>query len=489
LDDRVNEVKDDLSGQLDIWRNNKKLLGEMFVQGIAGGKDFAASLKNINTLMPDLIAGAELVGKTLRDFASIAILGVPGLILQKIAEHQKELNDERIKTLELITAGIKGELDYGKTQGLISQLEKATTDKEIAGRQRIITILKEQILPLKDIHSAINKNKTATEAQIAQEMHLKATEKERIDLYNELSVKTKDRLALAEKEQTYLQLQLTGVSKIGIEQIKLTNEIQTMVDRYNSLTDASGKLVKPLDVMSIKALVLSGNFAGVLDAFSQMKIDEAELTKLADSYIAVSKEKLNLTEQLMNHELELMKIRGLSGVALVQTEIALKGALYGEAAVKNSLESKLALEKAITQEKQNQNSATSEEVALMKIAQKFGTGTANAVAGLMAGTRSVTGLNATQIQAAKQFAGGTYESAEAAQYFRTHAISRPEELRNQRVVQQINEIRDIDASIGQINVNVDLENVADQIIERVGKEIDNKFSAITKKVNGQIENF
>jgi TP901 family phage tail tape measure protein len=409
-----------------------------------------------------------------------------------------EKNEERLKTvqtaIEKLSAtnpNIKIALDKGNTEELKNQIQKTTDELET---QRITATVQIDFFPkITDLED--KKKKLAND--IANFTNLYGgNSTEVVNFKKQLIPIEKELAELNTKQQQEIEKQvvLTKTQRIQKDLILEADEEDETLS--TALTD------KEKEKMNIQLKLNIAKMSGILSS-SQMLNLEAELVrtsqfsynahektlKLAELETAKREEAVSIANTLMNHELELMKIRGLSGVALVQTEIALKGALYGESAVKNSLESRLDLEKAITQEKENQNTATSEEVALMKIAKKFGTGTAQDIASFLAGQTSLTGLGGTDIKALKKFMPGNLESAQAAEFFRTTGISRPADLRNQRAVQQINDIKNIDARIGNINVDVDLESIVDQIKEAVSKELDNGFSDMTKKIKGQIENF
>jgi len=60
--EKYDEVLASVSGQIKIMKNLTKVSSQNFVQGVAGGKDFAEALKNINDLLTDLEKHAKILG-------------------------------------------------------------------------------------------------------------------------------------------------------------------------------------------------------------------------------------------------------------------------------------------------------------------------------------------------------------------------------------------------------------------------------------------
>jgi hypothetical protein len=100
------------------------------------------------------------------------------------------------------------------------------------------------------------------------------------------------------------------------------------------------------------------------------------------------------TEQLLvDHELEILRIRGLSGFELFKAKTALESQITGQKDYEKTLKACLDLDTAMTQQKRDQFSISDTNLKLLRIAKKEGVATAKAMADILAGTRKypVTG--------------------------------------------------------------------------------------------------
>lgn len=374
------EVSDTISDQIKIFTRLKEQSGEAFVQGVLGGKDYKETLKLLNEILKnELIPGFSVLGETIKNTAlALGTFGV-GNVLDAIYANTKKTADAQGELYSQITMAYKGQLQYGQVLSLISNLEKNYTDKSLIGRQRIIEFLKTEGLTLID-----NKNKQEALTKADQEQLTKV--QEMADKTKQLSIVLRDKLDTAKNELDINKLQKAGTDDLKLANLKLDGIVHTMVKRYNSL-DLKTVGLDPIDEMSVKTAILAGDFQKVLNIFEGMIVDEKEINSLADAYVTISKEIVQQSDELITHELELLKLRGAGTEEILNAEKALKAQLYGEEVINNSLAYRLKTEKQIAQTKIDQFTISDRNLKLLDIAKKEGVSVAKMVAEALSGTR------------------------------------------------------------------------------------------------------
>lgn len=148
--------------------------------------------------------------------------------------------------------------------------------------------------------------------------------------------------------------------------------------------------------------------------------DERERSvKLMEIESKIRTEMVSQSNMLIGHEMNIAKMRGLTGRNLLSAELAMKSMIYGEKAVMNSLETRLKIEEEITKEKMNQVSIGNETVALYNLAQKYGRQTAMDVGSFVSGKTDYSQLEKTpkSLKAFEEFFGSWAEQLKAARYF------------------------------------------------------------------------
>ena len=277
-------------------------------------------------------------------------------------------------------------------------------------------------------------------------------------------------------------------------QLQVSNKIST-IDENITLKEAERlDIEKQLNTIKNSGLYINGQILDVeieLIKNSLYLYDAHEknlkLAELQNQKINASAEYVN---KLIEHELELAKIRGASGLELFEAERRLKLMLYGESAINDSLTMRLEKEKAITQEKEDQKRATSEEVELMKIALRYGNAAAQEISRFLAGQRDLSRLTPDLQRIVKSRFGTAFEAAQASEFFRTGrgtSIFTPKELKTQAAVSEIRSFSQVSVNIPQINVNIDSESFVEKVKEAIAKELENKKSLINKKINEIVE--
>jgi TP901 family phage tail tape measure protein len=324
LNDRMAEVVNTVSGQLDIFRQLKAQLGEAFVKGITGADDFKNALLKINQAMEGMILVSQKVGG---GFFAIAHP------LQNAKLEVEKTNRELDNLYNRIIKAKNGSLELKDVFELIAELEnrQKTSSADFSG---IISQLKEV-----GTQTALNAKTQSEVGKIISDWADKNINKkeEEKNALMQLSVALQDKLDLAEKDLEIQVLQAKGANDLVIAHQKLDNIVESLVGRYNSLKDASGNLVKGISESTVKSLVLEGNFHGILRLFKEMTLTEKELTSLADRKIEIEKsitqelgkQKSNIDSQLINYEkaneIERGRIRRLMELqALTPEDLALQ---------------------------------------------------------------------------------------------------------------------------------------------------------------------
>ena len=136
LDNRFKEVTDTVSGQLEIFKRMKELVGESFVKGVVGAQDFKESLKEINTTMEGMALLSAEIGNFI-NFWSNPIKSVKKDF--KVSNEEAELFGKRVEdaqagllsfsdTVETITLLSKkwGEDTY--TKDIIKRIQNTATE-------------------------------------------------------------------------------------------------------------------------------------------------------------------------------------------------------------------------------------------------------------------------------------------------------------------------------------------------------------------------
>lgn len=422
MNDRFSDVKNTLSIQTDIFNQHKKLLGQMFVQGIVGGEDFEKSLKNINELMPKVAESAKFLGLELKlvfDMLSAGLIPIVFALTKKYELQTKEA-EKQVNIFKDISKSLSKNATAQEMINTLVAVESNKLKLPLEYRKRLETLLKAAI---QDQYAL--EIQTQKEAIVAKQI---ADERERTSTaLDKISPTLDDNLAKELESLNYIMAENAGISELVIAHSKLDALLDKIVNNYNQLTDAEGKLLKPIDAANLKSLVLSKNFNKVAEILEPLKLKEEDINKLADGYIDISKAQVGLLEQILDHELQISQIRGSSEKDLLDAEIQMKKMLYGEDAISNSLEYKLKTEKAITSEKLKQNKASSEALNLLKITQQYGSGIANEISKWLAGLTEWNKLSGVAQQAADQFYKTQSDTAKAQEELGFAGVATPEE--------------------------------------------------------------
>lgn len=261
LNDRFEEVKDTVSGQLDIFRELRKQVGESFVKGIVGAEDFKTSLESVNATMNTMIEIAGGIGEGIR-----AIVHPILTIKEQIAASEAEQE----KFNKYIQDAKDGLLSLEEVINLISMFKVTEETKELIGE-----LQKSAVLLVKQ--SKLESNLTTW----AEKYNSKKTEES--DKFEQLNLELQNKLNLDKEGYRILLLQAQRATDLQVAHQNLNNTVGVLVNRYNELTDENGNQVEQISAQVVKSAVLSGNYSKVLDIFKKMGVTSKELTSLADA--------------------------------------------------------------------------------------------------------------------------------------------------------------------------------------------------------------
>jgi len=339
--DALSEVNKTAAHQLEIWDNFRKQTFEGFIEGITGGKNFEEGLKRLNDLMLNqVIPIAKEYGRILNAIGlGVGTLGIGNVIATHYeALRLNALEDEKMSTRILAaTTGKLNEKDYNTLLGELEkkQAEHFTPLKEKPVLGNVIDILKEH---RKELIKTADTQDELTDAQ----KKASASEYDAMVQFNTKAGQKADKKTIQEK--------LNYAKATGLYTDTQILEIEK------------------------KAYELAGT-----------SIDQTEKDlKLREIGEKLATTELKDKQDLIKHELELLRIRGASESELFKAETALKMQLLGVDEVKNSTIYQLELEKELTREKKAQSSLLgSDAVKIYHFAQKYGVEAAKEAAKLL----------------------------------------------------------------------------------------------------------
>jgi TP901 family phage tail tape measure protein len=390
LDKGLKDVSDTASDQMKIFNNLKLQFGEAFVKGALGAEDFKEAMKKANVIVEAMIPVMERLG--------IALVHPWDLFTAA--------NDRELKVLADFSDKVKkskeGLLSFADTIKLISELENKHSELYKVGvasgaipasiKQMLMAYAEEK--RIKESNLSIDKKQEELYKKYAEEKKNKQKEEE--GQISSLTDKLQDKLRVSKEELSNQILLGSGVGKLVLEHKKLDSTVSEIVSKYNGLIQAGNKHVKSISAQSLKALVLKGDFEGIIELMRERPKIEKELTELSTIYTDIQKESVSLVGQLVAHELDLARIRGADERTILNTEVQL-GALS-----KDTLEYKLRMEKLLTTEKKNQWKVTSDEVALYKIGTQYNTYAADEIGKVLANKKQIKDLDASTLEIFKK---------------------------------------------------------------------------------------
>jgi len=475
LNERFKEVTSTVSGQLDIFRQLRVQVGESFVKGLVGAKDFKDALVSINMAMETMI---DVAGNIADYFKFIA------RPISSIKEKIRDAGKEEVEFFNKVQDAKEGILSLADTIEVLSEVQykwenDAFKESTVARIQEVIKYIVEQGRVQEELNKEVDK------------YNEKVQEAENIEKTKQLSVELQNRLSIIKEEFDIMSLQTVEASDLVIEHKKLDNIVKSMVDKYNDLTDSSGNQVKQITNISVKSAILKGDFEKVLNIFKEMTLTEKELNDLADAYVSINKAVLSDLNKRFSTMTSILKIAGEEETTIIKHEMAMKALMFGEDYLKNSMDDRLRLAQALTKEADAQEKSSSRLVELFKIIKKYGQEVAQEVSNFLGGAKEFIDLSPAAQQAIRKIMPGEFEIATAQEAFKKiPGFKFPEEIERERIRKRDFKIIE-DILIEPINIFVDLESedLIDKIKRRLISALDDKKSELYRKINEQIENF
>jgi len=272
LDNRFKEVTDTVSGQLEIFKRMKELVGESFVKGVVGAQDFKESLKEINTTMEGMALLSAEIGNFI-NFWSNPIKSVKKDF--KVSNEEAELFGKRVEDAQ---AGL---LSFSDTVETITLLSKKwgedTYTKDIIKRiQNTATEILKNAQFQKEANKAIedyNTNVIQAGKGVDKQTNV------HLNLLRQLDLQTKD----SKEGLKIIELQSRGYEESEIALTRLTQEVTKMVELYNGLDKVLDGSLPKLNSQTILTDVLNRNWQGIIDKAKGNVVIVNELTNLAKS--------------------------------------------------------------------------------------------------------------------------------------------------------------------------------------------------------------
>ena len=245
LSDRQKEIGDTASHQIEIFNRQKEVLGESFVKGIVGGKDFKESLKEVNREMD---SGAK-IAKFLGDYWRIMSNPIIG-----IKKAVKETVEEAAIFPKRVQDAIAGNLTLKDTLETIAMIDKQWTHNAYAAE------MQSRIL-----QTAVKMEKVAAIQREINELESKAHPEVKVNenaqLIKTLNLNTKN----ARGGEDVSNLKALGFSDADVALADLNKKIEEMVNLYNSLDKVQNNILPKLDKQSVLTDVINQNWTGILD--------------------------------------------------------------------------------------------------------------------------------------------------------------------------------------------------------------------------------
>lgn len=279
-------------------------------------------------------------------------------------------------------------------------------------------------------------------------------------------------------------------------------ELQIQSARVREATDIVNKEVEILRLRG-----LSGS--QLLEAETALKEMVVGEDAIRTSVAYQTEQQKVLTQEalkMIDHELELARIRGASGLELVKAKENLMAQAFGEDAVSKNLELRLEKEKELTRELTNQNKLSSESITLYKVASRFGNDIATSFARVLQGQKEIASLSTREQGIFQKFFGSEAEQLKAQKFFTSGGgagIPIRELQTNVRPVNipglipggvatsvaKVQQAISVDIKPININVNIETDQIIQKVKDSIIDELDNSKSLLSQKINEKIEDF
>lgn len=305
--------------QIDRFKNLRNLIGQSFVQGVTGGKDFEDSLVKINDIMEKLQSPFQRFGELVKGIADtfIAIKNT----IDYIANY---------------TNLGKNIQQYGNSAGLLY------TSYQMGNKigKRIMSVNPEKEIIYEGFANKFTQQQKAIVQGQASAFEWKSQEQLALEsgqaspfswgknpqtisrpkeVSYELTEDFKTKLRLLDKELNYVNMQAEGYNEIAITQARLNDYVKENVTQANKVFETSKGQRSLLDDQTVLTMALNKNWQGIANSFSQAFTDEdieKKIQTIAEFTNKIAQEQSKLVIQRRNEKLELLSI-----IALDQNEI------------------------------------------------------------------------------------------------------------------------------------------------------------------------
>jgi len=238
----------------------------------------------------------------------------------------------------------------------------------------------------------------------------------------ELAIKQQDKLKKGIESEAETRLELlnielrgirTGKTKLTIEKNKLSyleKERASMGESLQKEKDSLKVSISKQEAQLQRNIILEKE-KGILEGMrslgaSRLQIEVQTLANMEARGIVglklrqqeekiaqvMKNQVISSAQKLVSHEIELLRIRGLSGSQLLVAKMAIEDAVFGRASETTELQRQLDMEKEITKEKQNQIEYSEESKKLYQVAVKYGKDVAKAFAEVLRGKEAFEDL-------------------------------------------------------------------------------------------------
>lgn len=506
---RITEVTNDLSTQLEIFRNLRKETGRAFIKGITQGDEFKDRLQLINENIKANITSVGLFSRAIGTLISLQAEFFTGVlygrgVLKLLDSEYKTVG----KTASEVFKGLTGQLNTKEIERLIRKIRFLSFLNIDLGLNTDLII--DQLRQIQKDPSTALKVKANLDVESVEDL------KRELEGFEELTKGDKPLLRATTKEQLDLlneQLRITKLQALGFDEInaleaKLYTNVKALVDRYNELVSVQEDSSKAIEASDVFTKLLEKDYEGILKLTNKRIITEKELVEFAEQLSDIEEARAKRTAQtlgtIIDNELAILKIYGASARQVAETRIELASALGIEQDSLTILKNQFSLEQAITEEKLNQKQLSSDALKLYRIAQRFGVETAEQISEVLAGNIDFERFEKEGGKALLAFRrefGDIFEQVKAKEFFEQVGRDilipekRAEEVIRQRLGNLVERLAGIkfpeELSVHfpsiELNINVDTANIRDRIMRAISEALNNPISEIAQKIRKLFE--
>lgn len=445
LNVKVERTMNSESKQAEILGNNIKEMGKSFITSVAGSEDFTGAIIKINKAVRILSTGLNDLGTSLN--LMFTNFGAVNLLSSAFIKSIKDLDKKAQFEFQKIIDGLRGQLAIPDLTLLIEKLTLEQKPGDKATMQLISSL-----------------RKKLQEQMSAGEIKLEP----KVEIAPVVSFKKQQEIAKA-------------ILGFKIDELKLNKATNSEVLLGTQVyTDQLGIVEELID----------------------------KLKRRLDAEVAIDEENKKLSELqktgLIENQLKILELQGATNLQLVQQRIELER-MYGVNKTREDLlRDELELNKAITEEKFNQNKVSSDTVKLFEIAQKYGRNPAIKISEILSGKIPEKDLsrylsnNNDLLKIMQEFFSSQLEQIQAAEFFfrgpgRDIPISERTAIKEFRPLPlETIAMPPINTTVGDINIEIKRlfkeEDTAKQILDAILEAIQNN-PTIETAINEKIDEF